>query len=88
MVYLYLVLYVMIITVCLYFGYKKLPYLAYYQYDTLKPVVFLSVFLQVYDFPQWQKHRDPNRLLDRLLTIPQSHVLQNVSGLRELQFEI
>jgi hypothetical protein len=28
-------------------------------------------FRTVYDFPQWQKHRDQYRLLRRLFTIPQ-----------------
>lgn len=35
-------------------------------------------FRTVYDFPQWQKHRSQYRLIDRLLQIPQSHVLQNI----------
>ena len=26
---------------------------------------------QVYDFPDWRKHRSPNRLIERLLTIHQ-----------------
>jgi len=35
-------------------------------------------FRTVYDFPQWQKHRSQYRLIDRLLSISQSHVLQNI----------
>lgn len=35
-------------------------------------------FRTVYDFPQWEKHRKQTRLIDRLLTIPQSHVLTNI----------
>ncbi|GAX83185.1 hypothetical protein CEUSTIGMA_g10611.t1 [Chlamydomonas eustigma] len=35
-------------------------------------------FRTVYDFPQWQKHRSQLRLIDRLLQIPRSHVLQNI----------
>ena len=34
--------------------------------------------LQVYDFPQWAKHRSQYRLIDRLLQLPQSHILQNI----------
>ena len=33
---------------------------------------------QVYDFPQWERHRSQYRLIDRLLQIPQSHIMQNV----------
>eukprot|EP00798_Chlamydomonas_sp_ICE-L_P006449 gene6449-3080_t len=35
-------------------------------------------FRTVYDFPQWEKHRKQTRLIDRLLTIPQSHILTNI----------
>ncbi|KAL6757845.1 Bestrophin, RFP-TM, chloride channel-domain-containing protein [Haematococcus lacustris] len=35
-------------------------------------------FRTVYDFPQWQKHRSQYRLIDRLLQIPQSHIMQNI----------
>ncbi|KAG2485723.1 hypothetical protein HYH03_015607 [Edaphochlamys debaryana] len=34
-------------------------------------------FRTVYDFPQWQTHRSQFRLVKRLFTIPQSHVIQN-----------
>ncbi|KXZ52386.1 hypothetical protein GPECTOR_9g430 [Gonium pectorale] len=34
-------------------------------------------FRTVYDFPQWQEHRSQFRLMKRLFTIPQSHVIQN-----------
>ncbi|KAJ9534410.1 hypothetical protein QJQ45_016112 [Haematococcus lacustris] len=33
----------------------------------------------VYDFPQWEKHRDSNRFVRRLFTIPTSHILTNIS---------
>ncbi|KAG2441883.1 hypothetical protein HXX76_003490 [Chlamydomonas incerta] len=34
-------------------------------------------FRTVYDFPQWQTHRNQYRLMKRLFSIPQSHVIQN-----------
>ncbi|GLI71678.1 hypothetical protein VaNZ11_016960, partial [Volvox africanus] len=34
-------------------------------------------FRTVYDFPQWQTHRSQFRLMKRLFTIPQSHIIQN-----------
>ncbi|GFR45930.1 hypothetical protein Agub_g7392, partial [Astrephomene gubernaculifera] len=34
-------------------------------------------FRTVYDFPQWRSHRSQYRLVQRLFTIPQSHVIQN-----------
>ena len=35
------------------------------------PVLVCCLVLQVYDFPEWRKHRSPNRLIERLLTIHQ-----------------
>eukprot|EP00798_Chlamydomonas_sp_ICE-L_P018759 gene18759-25291_t len=36
-------------------------------------------FRTVYDFPQWEKHRQSSRLIDRLLSITQSHIMQNIA---------
>eukprot|EP00798_Chlamydomonas_sp_ICE-L_P023438 gene23438-30723_t len=53
------------------------------QIDEVKPVSRVEesrkYFRTVYDFPQWEKHRKSTRLIDRLLSITQSHIMGNIA---------
>lgn len=45
--------------------------------DMPRSEVARKYFRTVYDFPNWQQHRNSTRFLDRLLQLPRSHILMN-----------